>query len=300
MLDMLDCIRKNRENDTAQLLMAVLLFIEWIDSICGNQNGSNSAIMLNLSFSISAERFYKDNIALNVILSFKNSNQCLCITNTHIHANPNNNDVKLFQVYYLLKELESLVQKNCGIPETSILYLVNYGELQPAEMFEHTLPLVSAYSSYFQCDLEQREIARKMNDDTREHHFTNFSSDFRGTLDYILYSRTNLKVASLLELVGQDEVENGALPSPNCPSDHIALVAKFSYILIVVMDQNPQKQISLIVVMDQNPQKQIIFVVVMDQNPLNWMAECERGFDRGMALQFALAGLSLYILINDH
>jgi hypothetical protein len=41
--------KQNRENGTAQLLMAVLLFIEWIDSICGNQNGSNSAIMLNLS-----------------------------------------------------------------------------------------------------------------------------------------------------------------------------------------------------------------------------------------------------------
>ena len=203
-------------------------------------------------------RFYKDNIALNVILSFKNSNQRLCIANTHIHANPNNNDVKLFQVYYLLKELESLVQKNCGIPlvicgdfnsipGSAVHSLLTqgyvhsdhedlncglYGELQPAEMFQHTLPLVSAYSSYFQCDLEQAEIARKMNDDTREPHFTNFSSDFRGTLDYILYSRTNLKVVSLLELMGEDEVENGALPSPNCPSDHIALVAKFSYIPI--------------------------------------------------------------------
>jgi mRNA deadenylase 3'-5' endonuclease subunit Ccr4 len=203
-------------------------------------------------------RFYKDNIALNVILSFKNSNQRLCIANIHIHANPNNNDVKLFQVYYLLKELESPVQKNCGIPlvicgdfnsipgnavhslltegyvhsDHEDLNCGSYGELQPAEMFQHTLPLVSAYSSYFQCDLEQAEIARKMNDHTRVPHFTNFSSDFRGTLDYILYSRTNLKVVSLLELMGEDEVENGALPSPNCPSDHIALVAKFSYIPI--------------------------------------------------------------------
>jgi hypothetical protein len=32
--------------------------------------------------------------------------------------------------------------------------------------------------------------------------------------------------------MGEDEVENGALPSPNCPSDHIALVSKFSYIPI--------------------------------------------------------------------
>jgi hypothetical protein len=39
-------------------------------------------------------------------------------------------------------------------------------------------------------------------------------------------------VVSLLELMGEDEVQNGALPSLNCPSYHIALVAKFSYIHI--------------------------------------------------------------------
>jgi len=135
-------------------------------------------------------RFQKDNIALYVILSFKGTNQRLCIANTHIHAKQRNNDVKLWQVWYLLKYLEALVDNNygaplvlCGdfnsLPESAPHSLLTKGFINPyhtefldydnpngalqfTNMFSHSLSLKSAYSSYFECDLSIEEIVKKI------------------------------------------------------------------------------------------------------------------------------------------
>jgi mRNA deadenylase 3'-5' endonuclease subunit Ccr4 len=108
-----------------------------------------------------------------------------------------------------------------------------YDSKQLAKRIHHTLPLASAYSSYFQCDVAQVDIEKKMNGETREPRFTNFVQNFKGTmnfkrtLDYIFYTTLNLKVVSLMELVDEEEVKDGALPSRTRSSDHIAIAAKF-------------------------------------------------------------------------
>jgi mRNA deadenylase 3'-5' endonuclease subunit Ccr4 len=51
--------------------------------------------------------------------------------------------------------------------------------------------------------------------------------NFKGTLDYIFYTTPNLKVVSLMELVDEEEVKDGALPSRTRSSDHIAIATKF-------------------------------------------------------------------------
>ena len=57
----------------------------------------------------------KDNVALIVVLEAleqpgvqapQGKRQLLCVANTHIHANTELNDVKLWQVHTLLKGLE--------------------------------------------------------------------------------------------------------------------------------------------------------------------------------------------------
>ena len=64
-------------------------------------------------------RLMKDNIALIVVLEALDSQQrqqtqqtgkrkLLCVANTHIHANTDHNDVKLWQVHTLLKGLEKI------------------------------------------------------------------------------------------------------------------------------------------------------------------------------------------------
>lgn len=57
----------------------------------------------------------QDNVALIAVLEMveqqSGSKQLLCVANTHIHANPELNDVKLWQVHTLLKGLEKIANR---------------------------------------------------------------------------------------------------------------------------------------------------------------------------------------------
>ncbi|GLT32913.1 hypothetical protein SLA2020_075430 [Shorea laevis] len=68
----------------------------------------------------------------------------------------------------------------------------------------------------------------RMDPSTNEPLFTNCTRDFIGTLDYIFYTTDSLVVESLLKLLDEDSLrKDTALPSPECSSDHKALLAKF-------------------------------------------------------------------------
>jgi len=197
---------------------------------------------------------YKDNVALHVILSIKKSSERLCITNTHIHANPKNSDVKLWQVYYLLKDLEKFVHDIpvvlCGdfnsLSGSAPHSLLTKGYVDPLHeeisdyhpsiklMFRHRIPLASAYFMYSRCNLPLQDALKKMDGKTGEPRFTTFIENsrgkFQGTVDYIFYHATKLKLVSLLELIDEEEVRHRALPSVNHSSNHIPIAAEFSYI----------------------------------------------------------------------
>lgn len=99
----------------------------------------------------------------------------------------------------------------------------------------HQLHLQSAYSS-MPIDSntalgQQQESA--MDPRYREPRFTNCTTEYKGTLDYILYSSESLHPVSLLELpTGKDcqVMEKSGLPNPRYPSDHICLQAEFELI----------------------------------------------------------------------
>jgi mRNA deadenylase 3'-5' endonuclease subunit Ccr4 len=85
----------------------------------------------------------------------------------------------------------------------------------------------SVDSSSFQCHVSEEDSKQKINSETREPRFTNFTRNFQGTLDYILHTDTNSQVVSLLELIDEEEVKDAALPSLNRSSDHIPIATKF-------------------------------------------------------------------------
>jgi CCR4-NOT transcription complex subunit 6 len=208
---------------------------------------------------LAKRRFRKDNIAQVMMLNFKSygkknsPDRRVCIANTHIHSQPANSDVKLWQVNYLLRTLKELVRKQetkvndciplvlCGdfnsVPGSVVHSLLANGSvdpthedlkvdpcgvLQPTAMFQHNLPLASAYSSYNSHSLLMGCAG--------EPKSTTFACDFKGTLDYIFYTRTNLKVESLLELIGETAAgPNSSLPSYVWSSDHIALLAQLRW-----------------------------------------------------------------------
>jgi mRNA deadenylase 3'-5' endonuclease subunit Ccr4 len=177
------------------------------------------------------------------------SDRRVFIVNTHIHSQPANSDVKLWQVNYLLRTLKELVSKqetkvnDCialvlcrdfnSFPGSDVHSLLANGSvnpnhedlkvdpcgvLQPTTMFQHNLPLANAYSSY--------NYHSPLMGCVGQPKFTTFACDFKGTLEYIFYTKTNLKVESLLELIGESAVgPNSSLPSYVWSSDHIALLS---------------------------------------------------------------------------
>mmetsp|Transcript_5147 Transcript_5147/g.16836 ORF Transcript_5147/g.16836 Transcript_5147/m.16836 type:complete len:482 (-) Transcript_5147:46-1491(-) len=128
-------------------------------------------------------RLLKDNVALIVVIealeppepeaaAASGKRQLICVANTHIHANPELKDVKLWQVHTLLKGLEKIAASadipmlvagdfnstpgsaphsllsqgrvDAGHPELATDPL---GILRPPSKLCHSLPLVSAYTS---------------------------------------------------------------------------------------------------------------------------------------------------------
>ncbi|XP_062163326.1 carbon catabolite repressor protein 4 homolog 1-like isoform X2 [Alnus glutinosa] len=92
-------------------------------------------------------RLMKDNVALVVVLEKLHNGSTndafqsrICVANTHIHANPNFPDVKLFQVAYLVNGLETIAQSQiplllCGdlnsLPESDPHIFIVVGKTYP-------------------------------------------------------------------------------------------------------------------------------------------------------------------------
>ncbi|GBG88763.1 hypothetical protein CBR_g48381 [Chara braunii] len=223
------------------------------------------------SKKVALSRLLKDNVALIVVLESQDpmevqdgpgptrKGQLLCVANTHIHANPELKDVKLWQVHTLLKGLEkiancgnipmlvagdfnsvpgsaphSLLAKRAVDPSHPDLATDPLGILKPATKLCHQLPLVSAYSALARLPGPPGSMGdrhrRRMDIQSNEPLFTNFKRDFWGTLDYIFYTADLLEPEALLELLDEENLrKDTALPSPEWSSDHIALLAEFRY-----------------------------------------------------------------------
>lgn len=66
-------------------------------------------------------RFFRGNVALLVLLRHRSTGRYISVANTHLHWNPNMNDVKQAQALYLLERITFLRQPNGLPPPVSIL-----------------------------------------------------------------------------------------------------------------------------------------------------------------------------------
>lgn len=211
-------------------------------------------------------RLLKDNVALIAVLEAVeagpadgNRRTLICVANTHIHANKDLTDVKLWQVHTLLKGLEkiaasadipmlvagdfnsepgsaahSLLTKR-RVDESSMNAIDPLGFLKEQKL-THSLELASAYSSMYDAAvsnnpqlLKQRQRVDPVH---REPLFTNLANTFKGTLDYVLYTTKFLQPTALLELPTEPEIlarPEEHLPNAQYSSDHVALLAEFQY-----------------------------------------------------------------------
>merc|ERR1719384_514847 len=64
----------------------------------------------------------------------------------------------------------------------------------------------------------------------REAQYTNYTEDFKGTLDYIWFSPEALAVLAISQVDDESQLmQETALPSSTRPSDHVSLVATFMF-----------------------------------------------------------------------
>lgn len=196
------------------------------------------------------QRLSKGNIALAVMLEdlhikTNSPNQAtgpdgghlLCVLNTHILADPGFTDVKLWQAHLLLRTLEQLPDRNmpllvCGdfnsTPDSAVYeYCLQGSVRQDHEDFRsdpcgilkqlHCGHSIRLQTSYDQCN-------------GREAQYTNYTEDFKGTLDYIWFTSESLSVLAISQVDDESQLmQETALPSSTRPSDHISLVATFMF-----------------------------------------------------------------------
>eukprot|EP00537_Pseudo-nitzschia_pungens_P003745 CAMPEP_0172357986 /NCGR_PEP_ID=MMETSP1060-20121228/2328_1 /TAXON_ID=37318 /ORGANISM="Pseudo-nitzschia pungens, Strain cf. cingulata" /LENGTH=511 /DNA_ID=CAMNT_0013078961 /DNA_START=868 /DNA_END=2403 /DNA_ORIENTATION=+ len=197
-------------------------------------------------------RLSKDNVAQLVVLELANPqlatrtnrdpiNQ-VCIANTHLYSNKEFPDVKLWQAWQLLQELENFMVNRganlplmiCGdfnsSPDSAVYGLlmqqtvhpghpdvnVNTGDdcpnvLPDAMNITHSFQLGSAYQSVLGEEPQQ----------------TNYTLNFKGVLDYMCYSVQTLRPISASPVPDESILKRHgeALPSTEFSSDHIMLIS---------------------------------------------------------------------------
>jgi CCR4-NOT transcription complex subunit 6 len=203
-------------------------------------------------------RLSKDNVAQLVVLEHiqqatlgrttqqREVNQ-LCIANTHLYSNKDFPDVKLWQAWQLLQELESFVVNRgtnlpliiCGdfnsTPDTAVYDLLSRQTVHPGhpdvnvatnDDVPNVLPDAMNITHSFQLGSAYQSVLGD------EPWVTNFTQNFKGVLDYIWYSAPNLRPLAVAPIPEEKELTRTgeALPSTEFSSDHIMLIADMQFI----------------------------------------------------------------------
>ena len=212
-------------------------------------------------------RLVKDNIAQIVVLEVISRSAVrlprqsiqVCVANTHLYSNHQRPDVKLWQAYALMRELENFVLQRdialvvCGDlnsePDSAVYELITEGALnthRPELDIPDNIRVLPDLSNI----MHSIELVSVMNAAMGDEPiFTNFTAKFRGTLDYICYTPSRLRVMAVSGIpeAADLESENGVgLPSASYPSDHLMLCCDLAFAVSgsgsITRSQAPQQQ----------------------------------------------------------
>lgn len=198
-------------------------------------------------------RLVKDNIAQLIVLEDYpapgHRSRRVALVNTHLYSHKDFPDTKLWQSLFLLRAVDAFCNRaretlplllagdfNSG-PESSVYELLATRSVNPrhpdlapragangfagvnvlpdARSITHRLPIASAYATVT----------------GREPEFTNFTAGFRGVLDYVWFDSNRMRCAAVASIpsIATLTAAGDALPNPQYPSDHTALVADFIF-----------------------------------------------------------------------
>ncbi|KAF7459361.1 putative carbon catabolite repressor protein 4 [Cryptosporidium felis] len=190
------------------------------------------------------------------------------IANTHIVANPEANDVKIWQAQTLVSVLEEYLHDCyrrqpvlpgliiCGdfnsTPDSALYRLLatgtcekthkdlamdRYGLLSDLQL-GHSMRLRSAYSMAKAIVEGHNPNMLASSTESLEPVFTNYTPNYLGCLDYVFYSDERLRLGGVLELLDEEalireaaalQLPDWSLPNPQRPSDHLPLLTEFEW-----------------------------------------------------------------------
>jgi len=197
-------------------------------------------------------RLSKDNVAQLVVLELASPqlatrtnrdpiNQ-VCIANTHLYSNKEFPDVKLWQAWQLLQELENFAMSRgtslplmiCGdfnsSPDSAVYDLLMRQNVHPGhpdvnvvtgDDCPNVLPDAMNITHSFQLGSTYQSVLGE------EPQQTNYTLNFKGVLDYICYSVQTLRPLSASPVPDESILtrHGDALPSTEFSSDHIMLIS---------------------------------------------------------------------------
>jgi CCR4-NOT transcription complex subunit 6 len=166
----------------------------------------------------------------------------ILLTNVHIHWNPVYKDVKLVQTIMMMEHIETLLKSHEFIRKSpSVIICGDFNSTLDSGVYEfmsqgivgldhscfNNLPYTTCFSSTPQHNLDLKDTHRK----PFALPFTNFTATFTDIIDYIWYTEYQLKLTGVLGSVDKEYVkEEIGFPNEFYPSDHIPLMASFSYV----------------------------------------------------------------------
>lgn len=192
-------------------------------------------------------------VQMTILRSKLKPNQLLLVANTHLYFHPDADHIRLLQGGVIVKYLEFIRDY---ILENSDQFIAPTNSTEVAQEIELAPILCGDFNSTPDCGLyslvTSGDVSEALKDwkSNKEEaveglslstslrltsaygtpDYTNYTLDFKGCLDYIYYSHQHLECKMIVPLPDDAELARHAgLPSEVFPSDHVSLVADFSW-----------------------------------------------------------------------
>ncbi|XP_071829325.1 CCR4-NOT transcription complex subunit 6-like isoform X1 [Apostichopus japonicus] len=199
--------------------------------------------------------------------------QRLLVANVHIHWDPEFSDVKLLQMMMFMQELQKIIDEEsqslrpggsnpssrvgnneenaiplvlCGdlnsLPESGVLEYIEKGRVSIThEDFKDIDYKILRLSNNFEDGYMNHKFKLARAHQNTPQEFTNFTYEFKGIIDYIFFTKTQMRTLGVLgpvdrEWLGQSKIVG--CPHTCIASDHFSLLTEFEMPLSVSSTQN--------------------------------------------------------------
>jgi len=186
------------------------------------------------------------NVAILVKIKDKKTQQIFNVACIHTFWNPKFEHVKYYQLTAICQLIDEKVEEGqrviiCGdlnsFPDTNVTNLLNQkpprvsSHLETPEKMETMNEYYASLKTFlkkFTFDNAYKCYGKAAgNKDWTYPPYTNYTSDFKATLDHIFFTPNGLSLIGLLEIPTPSQIIDEGLPNEENPSDHLPIIALF-------------------------------------------------------------------------